>query len=220
MAKYILHIQIERNILKTLTDNGYSLCIQNYIQESKAEVANVIPAARGPRDYSSRVDFTWTGSYVIAATDRPYEEGGIISQTSTDLLKISTKGKQALVLNSWGDYSVKSNVKSVPENAFGFHPGNNIQNPGASVVIYLANGVSGDNEPAPFYISPNPSIGGAEDIFIPLEKVVVFFYKGAESGSMVSSSRFNAQVIDLTQEREQTWKLQDDKSWVEVPKYI
>lgn len=68
-------------------------------------------------------------------------------------------------------------------------------------------------------MSPLPCIGGSDNQLVPLEKVIVFFYRGdnkTKSGSMVSHNRALEHIIDLTDKHEQSWKLNDDKDWVTV----
>lgn len=69
------------------------------------------------------------------------------------------------------------------------------------------------------YMSPFPCIGPSDNKLIPVDQVVVFFYRDAKSGSMISSSRAGfEQIINLTEEPEQSWKLSDDKVWAKEKK--
>lgn len=66
------------------------------------------------------------------------------------------------------------------------------------------------------YMSPLPCRGGSHNPLIPLEKVILFFYRGekeAKMGSMITQGRAYKVIIDLTLNREQSWKLNDDETW-------
>ncbi|KAG6825402.1 hypothetical protein H0H92_003815 [Tricholoma furcatifolium] len=227
MSQYTVEIRIQDKILKTLSDDKYSLCIQKYLGSDGGDpVANLVPAARAPGahaevfvpEYSTSTTFSWVDQYSIAATDQQYKEGGYFTKTATSIVPISTTSNDSFVVNTWSDFYVKSNSGVAPANGFAFQPGEQIKDPGASSVVYL-NVLNVDADvftQAPFYMSPEPSIGGATDTLIPIEKVVVFFYRNAQSGTMISTSRAYPVIIDLTQNTNRTYQFLDSKTWKEV----
>lgn len=66
-------------------------------------------------------------------------------------------------------------------------------------------------------MSPLPCKGGSHNPLIPLEKVLVFFYRGeneAKMGSMITKDRVYEVIIDLGLDPKQSLELTDDGTWV------
>lgn len=67
------------------------------------------------------------------------------------------------------------------------------------------------------FMSPKPSIGGSQTTLIPLKKIIIFFYKGTvKTGTMLSKNRAYETVIDLTEKHEQSWNLDNSRTWAPV----
>lgn len=65
---------------------------------------------------------------------------------------------------------------------------------------------------------PNPCIAPSKNKLIPLAKVVIFLFKGEVSSGFYTESRAVDQIIDMTSEHTQTWKLtgEDTMQWEKV----
>lgn len=56
-------------------------------------------------------------------------------------------------------------------------------------------------------------MGGSNNGLVPAEQVLVFFYDGAMSGSMITTGRTFEMFINLSENPVQTWVLNDKEIW-------
>ncbi|KAG6906701.1 hypothetical protein DXG01_012525 [Tephrocybe rancida] len=198
-----------------LSKDGYSLCLRKATlpatngKPANSPVANLVAATIHPRDYSRINTLQWNEEYAIAATKQPYKEGDVLVEVDTDILDIKTANNQALVLTDWATYEVTTTTKPVPAEGFDFLP--SVE---ASCIVYLKDlHGSSDTPPFPFYISPTPDVPESINQLTPIESVIAVFYKDAQSGSMItSSSAYETDPIDLTNDNRQAWELYKDAS--------
>lgn len=161
-------------------------------------------------------------------------------RTKPESISIRTEDTgDAFFLKDWATYGVGHKTPMAPKYGFAFENGVAIKDPGASAIVYLTSFTAAYETAAAavpcellqslcymqrtkslltetVYMSPFPCIGKADHKLVPVKQVIVFFIRGAKSGSMVSTNRAFEQVIDLTTEPKQSWLLGDDKKWVKV----
>ncbi|KAG6903568.1 hypothetical protein DXG01_016840, partial [Tephrocybe rancida] len=70
----------------------------------------------------------------------------VLTSVGTDILPIETANNQAFVLQSWGDFAIKT-VTNVPPNGFNFLPESTIAD--ASCVVYLNDLSGAGGKPVP-----------------------------------------------------------------------
>ncbi|KAG6805273.1 hypothetical protein H0H92_016004, partial [Tricholoma furcatifolium] len=115
--------------------------------------------------------------------------------------------------NTWTDFKVNE-AKDTPKNGFRFWADFSPVQP--SVVVYMS-GVKGQDKGVPSFISPTTYPTNAM-IIILIEQVRVFFSGGTiTSETMTTKPTAYPLVIDLTEEKVQTWHLQKDGCWAHVP---
>ncbi|KAG6830724.1 hypothetical protein H0H92_015003 [Tricholoma furcatifolium] len=229
--------KLEFNLTIEIGTGQYTLCIQKALAANKATAdANIVSgtvAYNGDnyidvstvvltacKEYSFNNQFGWNTSYSVAATHQVYVEGGTIDgSATTEILPISTTNQDAFILSSWAKWSIEPGSAVAPTNGFAFLPSKDVPLPGATLVAYL-DGMSvqgGAPTQAPYWMSPLEYLPGSENSLVPIEQMTVFFTQTQVTpGSMISEGRAYSVNIDFTNQKNHTYRLNNDTTWTQV----
>ncbi|KAG6816218.1 hypothetical protein H0H93_008292, partial [Arthromyces matolae] len=201
-------------ILNNLTDNQYSLGLRKYVAPNgEAGVANVtFISVNYNRAQPASLDHIQHADSYSKTLEPPMNSSGTKTTRLLRPPKDSRKDKTATLGSNWSDFTVSSDPNA-PPNGFLF----NIAQTGsdASAVIYI-NGIAGESTQSPAFISPLPYVNGSSSSLIPVEKVLVFFQQGIQTGTMTTYSTTDSVVIDLTENKTQTWELTNSGQWNQI----
>ncbi|MFF7109129.1 MULTISPECIES: hypothetical protein [Pseudomonas] len=191
-------IQIADEDLRSLKSAGYKLCFAKRVGD---EAYNVV--WQSYVQYLSNNNFSWTPMYQLFGTntfqanvqvtvDTNKVDIGLGQQSTLDqsglLGPVSTGGPETAItmINQYGS----------------IHPG----------VNQLSTGIDGKQVSTPIYVAANPIVQGSTNL-TPKETVLVWFEQNVQTSTMFSTSRSNAQEIDLTFSNSATY-LYANQKWV------
>ncbi|KAI0373502.1 hypothetical protein BV20DRAFT_740402 [Pilatotrama ljubarskyi] len=175
--EYNLNVTIDSNILPTLVDAHYKLCIAKKVNGAYTVVwqgNNVL--------FSN--DFTWTANYQVFGTNK-FTAGALV-QARTESQTIYS-GQTALL----DKYGIMRPATGGKDSSGKFA----VQNEYGLINIGVNSLVNGEYTPS--YVSPNPLVTGRTALQ-PIETVLVWFDTSVTTGTMMLHASSDAIEIDFT----------------------
>ncbi|KAG6836415.1 hypothetical protein H0H93_008156, partial [Arthromyces matolae] len=147
--------------------------------------------------------FQWNKNSQIAETTQRFSQGQVVDTTSTSIVDINY-GLTATL--DWSNFTVSFDPNA-PPNGFLFNIGQATSD--VSAILYI-DGISGETNQSPAFIT---SINRPSTWLIPLQKVIIFFEQDIQAGTMTTTIPDSSVVIDLTDDKTQTWEYTSSGQW-------
>lgn len=189
-----LVVNIESEILTTLKQSGYVLCVAKKVNDSYTVIW------QGIEQLLAKNTLQWQPKYQLFGSNS--FSSGILVSASTDTQEI--QGGQACLLTVDGALesatgSVDSSKPFMMENEYGsIHPGVNIVQPNGDTL--------------PIYVAEGEAIKGSVSL-LPKENLRVWFQQDVVTGTMISKVTGNIIDLDFTGVQQHTITFTNDQIW-------
>ncbi|AZL73838.1 hypothetical protein [Pseudomonas oryziphila] len=193
-----VNIQIAADDLRTLKDGKYKLCFAKKVGDAAYNVV-----WQSYDKYLMNNTFSWTPQYQLFGTNT--FQDNVTVTTATNIVTIGL-GQQS-ILDDAGILGAPST--GGPETAVTLINKYNSIHPG---INQLSTGIDGKQVSTPIYVATSAVVQGSTSL-TPKESILVWFQQDVQTSTMFSSSRSNAQEIDLTFANSATYMYSGQK-WI------
>ena len=194
----MLQIQIAKDDFAFFYPEGYRLC---FATKNQGNDYNVVWQAYGR--YLPHNNFSWTPHYELFGTNSLQEH--VTVSRDTNSVSIEPGQSSTLDRNKILTYPVSDGPQTdlTMVNEYGpVHLG----------VSQLCTGIDGKQSNSPIYVATDKTNIRDKTTFTPTERILVWFEKNIETGTMFKGPRHNALEIDFRNVNQATW-LCENKNW-------